>query len=86
MRSLIFAVQFLTRLPLPMRANQAPDALAAAAKWFPLVGFIIGGFLAACLALGAKIDPWLGALLPSQAGFGSPAASIWMDFPILRMP
>lgn len=63
MRNLIFAVQFLTRLPLPMRANQKPDALAAAAKWFPLVGLLIGGVLAACLALGGKIDPWLGALL-----------------------
>ena len=62
MRSLIFAVQFLTRLPLPMRGDQTPDDLAAAAKWFPLVGLIIGAFLAASLALGAKINPWLGAL------------------------
>jgi adenosylcobinamide-GDP ribazoletransferase len=62
MRNLIFAVQFLTRLPLPMRGTHEENALAAAAKWFPLVGFIIGSFLVAGLALGAKIDPWLGAL------------------------
>lgn len=62
MRSLIFAVQFLTRLPI-YAEPPPPNMLAAAAKWFPLVGLIIGSFLAICLALGAKIDPWLGALL-----------------------
>lgn len=63
MRSLIFALQFLTRLPLPAQADSGPDALAASAKWFPLAGLIIGGLLALCLALGSKINPWLGALL-----------------------
>ena len=62
MRNLIFALQFLTRLPLPQRSDSRPDALAASAKWFPLAGLIIGSFLTALLALGAKIDPWLGAL------------------------
>lgn len=63
MRSLIFALQFLTRLPLPAQADPGPDALAASAKWFPLAGLIIGGLLAMCLALGGRISPWLGALI-----------------------
>jgi adenosylcobinamide-GDP ribazoletransferase len=63
MRSLIFALQFLTRLPLPAQADPGPDALAASAKWFPLAGLIIGGLLAICLSAGGTINPWLGALL-----------------------
>lgn len=63
MRNLIFALQFLTRIPLPITSPAGADALAAAAKWFPLVGIIIGALLAAALALGARVDPWLGALL-----------------------
>lgn len=63
MRSLIFALQFLTRLPLPGTAPAGPDTLAAAAKWFPLVGLIIGALLAMAHMLGARVDPWLGALL-----------------------
>lgn len=67
MRSLIFAIQFLTRLPLPVRGASGPDALATAAKWFPLVGLIVGAAVAAALALGARIDPWLGALFALAA-------------------
>lgn len=63
MRNLIFALQFLTRLPLPVQTDPEPDALAASAKWFPLAGLVIGGLLALCLSLGGKINPWLGALL-----------------------
>jgi adenosylcobinamide-GDP ribazoletransferase len=63
MRSLILAIQFLTRLPTPqVRDFQAAD-LARAAVWFPLVGLLVGALVAAALALGARIDPWLGALL-----------------------
>lgn len=63
MRSLIFALQFLTRLPTPTMANPAPDMLAKSAIWFPLVGIIIGAALALPLILGAPVDPWFGALL-----------------------
>ena len=62
MRSLIFALQFLTRLPLPSASPAGPETLVAAAKWFPLVGLLIGVLLAAVHALGAQVDPWLGAL------------------------
>lgn len=62
MHSLIFALRFLTRLPLPGSSSAGPDTLAAAAKWFPLAGLVIGALLAAVHALGAQADPWLGAL------------------------
>ncbi|MDP1680572.1 MAG: adenosylcobinamide-GDP ribazoletransferase [Burkholderiales bacterium] len=63
MRNLIFALKFLTRLPLPGSSPAGPDTLAAAAKWFPLVGLVIGALLAAAHTLGTRVDPWLGALL-----------------------
>lgn len=63
MRSLIFALQFLTRLPLPNISPAGPQTLAAAAKWFPLAGLLIGALLVIPYALGTRVDPWLGALL-----------------------
>jgi adenosylcobinamide-GDP ribazoletransferase len=39
------AFQFLTRIPLPWLPYR-PDALARAAKFFPLVGLAMGGFIA----------------------------------------
>ena len=63
MRSLIFALQFITRQPTPSKANPAPDMLAKSAVWFPLVGIIIGAALVLPLMLGAPVDPWFGALL-----------------------
>lgn len=70
MRGLILAIQFLTRLPTPpVRDFQAED-LARAAVWFPFVGLLVGGIVAAALALGAQVDPWLGALLALLAWVG----------------
>jgi adenosylcobinamide-GDP ribazoletransferase len=63
MRGLILATQFLTRLPTPQVRDFQADDLARAAVWFPLVGLLVGGLVAAALALGARVDPWLGALL-----------------------
>lgn len=63
MRSLIFALQFLTRLPLPNASPAGPETLAAAAKWFPLAGLVIGALLVIPYSLGTRVDPWLGALL-----------------------
>jgi adenosylcobinamide-GDP ribazoletransferase len=63
MRGLILAIQFLTRLPTPQVRDFQADDLARAAVWFPLVGLFIGALVAAALALGARVDPWLGALL-----------------------
>ncbi len=70
MRGLILAIQFLTRLPTPALANFKPEELARAAIWFPLVGLLLGALLAAALWLGARVDPWLGALLGLLAWVG----------------
>jgi adenosylcobinamide-GDP ribazoletransferase len=61
-RGLILAVQFLTRLPTPRVRDARPEDLAASAVWFPVVGAVVGVAVAAALALGAIVDPWLGAL------------------------
>jgi len=62
MRSLILAIQFLTRLPTPQVADFRPDDLSRSAVWFPLVGLLVGGGVLAATWLGAQLDPWLGAL------------------------
>ena len=62
MRGLIFALQFLTRLPTPAINNPAPDMLTKSAGWFPLVGIMIGAVITFPLLTGAIVDPWLGAL------------------------
>jgi adenosylcobinamide-GDP ribazoletransferase len=62
MRGLILAVQFLSRLPVPAPADFHPEELARSLPWFPLVGLFIGALLAGAVWLGARLDPWLGAL------------------------
>jgi adenosylcobinamide-GDP ribazoletransferase len=62
-RGLIIAMQFLTRVPMPALAQLLPEEFAASARWFPLVGVLIGASVMAAMLLGALIDPWLGALL-----------------------
>ncbi len=71
MRGLILAVQFLTRLPTPTVTDFRPEALSRSVVWFPLVGLLIGGLVCLAVWLGARIDPWLGAL----AGL---AAWVWL--------
>lgn len=63
MRGLILAIQFLTRLPTPQVDDFQPADLARAAVWFPLVGLLVGALVVSALWLGARVDPWLGALL-----------------------
>lgn len=63
MRGLILAIQFLTRLPTPQVGEFHADDLARAAIWFPFAGLLVGVAVAAALMLGARVDPWLGALL-----------------------
>lgn len=48
MRGLIAAVSFLTRLPVGRQEFDAKE-VARSAKWFPLVGFILGGIYAGVL-------------------------------------
>lgn len=60
-RSLIVALGFLTRLPLP-RVEVSERDWAASIRCYPLAGLIVGAIVAAAGALGAARDPWLGAL------------------------
>ncbi len=63
MRGLILATQFLTRLPTPTVRHFDPADLTRSAVWFPLVGLMIGAVALAAAWLGARLDPWLSALL-----------------------
>ncbi|MCL6264205.1 adenosylcobinamide-GDP ribazoletransferase [Craterilacuibacter sp. RT1T] len=62
MRSLILAVQFLTRLPTPQLKHFDPAWLADAARWFAVVGLLVGALIALPLFALGQIEPWLAAL------------------------
>lgn len=65
----LLAVQFLTRLPLPRDIGYTPARLAAAVRWHPAVGALVGGFAAGVYWLAAQIwDPLLAALVSTAAG------------------
>ncbi|NML95743.1 adenosylcobinamide-GDP ribazoletransferase [Novosphingobium olei] len=61
MKGLCIAVQFLTRLPAPS-VSVSNDAFGASMRWFPVVGLIVGGIVAAAGWAGAHVDSWTGAL------------------------
>lgn len=65
-----FAIRFLTRLPAPGAPEWAPELLARSARYFPLVGLLVGALAAAVLALARLIWPAgaLPALLATAAG------------------
>lgn len=61
MKPLILALSFLTRLPMPR--VEADDAdFARAIRLYPVAGLVVGIIVAGPLWLGARIDPWAGAL------------------------
>jgi len=61
MRSLIVALAFLTRLPMPRLVSDTGD-FARAVRLYPAAGIVIGVLVAGAGWLGAQVDPWLGAL------------------------
>ena len=69
LRTLALAVQFLTRLPVPAGATYSPQREAAAVRYYPLVGVLIGGLCAGVFLLA---DIWfsgpLAVLLAAAAG------------------
>ncbi len=61
MKRLLFAIQFLTRVPTPaVTANEAD--FAASMRWFPAAGLLVGGGVAGLAWCGARVDPWTGAI------------------------
>ena len=56
MTRLILALQLMTRLPLPqVRADE--EDFAAAIRWFPATGIIVGLAVAAAMTIGVLADP-----------------------------
>lgn len=62
MKSLVVAIQFMTRLPLPKGRAEARH-MAAAIRWFPVAGLVVSAAIAAAAWLGLQRDPWIAALL-----------------------
>ncbi|NLR71364.1 adenosylcobinamide-GDP ribazoletransferase [Novosphingobium sp. ERN07] len=69
MKPLLLALQFMTRLPLPVIAVSAED-YGKAIRWFPVVGCVVGVGVWAAALVGAMRDPALGALLGLAAWVG----------------
>jgi len=68
---LIVALGFLTALPAPRRGAPSPRALGRAVGWFPLVGALVSGLLAALdLALARAFPPGVRAALLVAATIG----------------
>ncbi len=63
--SLLVALQFMTRLPVPRELNPSAADLVVAARWFPIVGAIVGGLMASAAAglLSIPLAPGLVAML-----------------------
>jgi len=73
MRSLVLALQFMTRLPLPAVKADSSE-MAAAIRWFPIAGLMVGTCVAGGAWLGSGRDPWAGALLGLLAWVGTTGA------------
>ena len=61
MKTLIVALGFLTRLPMPRVEADEVD-FARAIRLYPVAGLVIGVIGAGAGWLGAHVDPWTGAL------------------------
>lgn len=55
MKSLILAIQFLTRIPININIETKEDNFADSVLWFPVVGLIIGAFNALVYLLSAMV-------------------------------
>ncbi len=66
LRSLVAALRFLTRLPVPGPAT-GPEDLSRAVGWFPLVGALVGLVTAAVFTAGLRWWPATVAAVPAVA-------------------
>ena len=63
LRLLLVAIQFLTRLPVPVLPNYQTEWLQQSARYFPLVGLVVGGLTAGVFALLFWLfNPWIAAI------------------------
>jgi len=66
---LLCAVQFLTRVPTPALGGFEPDWISRSARYFPLVGMLVGGVCAAVFWGASQLwTGWLPALLAVAVG------------------
>jgi adenosylcobinamide-GDP ribazoletransferase len=66
---LLCAVQFLTRLPTPPLRGFESDWITRSARYFPLVGLLVGGVCALVLAAAGQVwTGWVPVLLALGAG------------------
>lgn len=67
--TLLLAVQFLTRLPMPTDPGYTPARFAAMPRYIPAVGLLVGAGVAVVhIAASRVFDPILAALLSTAAG------------------
>jgi len=63
------AVQFLTRLPTPALSGFEPDWISRSARYFPLVGLLVGAICAGVFWSASQVwSGWIPALLALAAG------------------
>ena len=61
----LLALQFMTRLPVPANLPFSDDHLFKAARYYPLVGLVVGGIGALVLFVAAQVLPVLAAVVLS---------------------
>lgn len=65
------ATQFLTRIPMPSLPGFQEDWITRSARYFPLVGQVVGGLSAVVLLLAGEIwNGWIAAALAISVGIG----------------
>ena len=63
----LMAVMFLTRLPIARWVQYDPVLQLGMARWFPAVGWLVGGLAATLLWLCASFLPWVPAIILATA-------------------
>ena len=56
-RLFLCALQLLTRLPTPPSTRFQPDWIARSSPYYPVVGWIVGGFAASAWLLASRLWP-----------------------------
>ncbi len=72
LRLFFLALQFFTRIPIPAWVGYDPAWMNASARYYPVVGLVVGGF-------GASVLIAAGQVLPASVAVGlSMAATVWL--------
>lgn len=79
MHGLIAAVQFLTRIPLPIHITYTRQVFQRSIPFFPLAGFVIGGLLAGLAILSTTLLPSLPAAVLIVIGWTALTGGLHLD-------